>query len=90
MVMNKSGLDCCLDLAAKSSPGIPWSIDENWACQLISKHKLELKCGDGDMTGEAHAIFQHNGETLRLKLTWLGHFEIYHGEWKPDPHWTGD
>lgn len=88
--MEKSGLDCALDLVAKSYPGIPWHIPEDWANQLIEKHGLRLESGHGDISGEAHALFTHNGETIRLKRTWLKQFELYHGEWKPDPHWTGD
>lgn len=90
MVMEKTGLECALDLAAKSYPGIPWCISSGWAEQLIKKHDLKMECGSGDMTGEAHALFSCNGETIRLKRTWLRRYELYHGEWKPDTRWTGD
>jgi len=90
MVMEKSGLDCALDLAAKSYPGIPWHIVKEWAEKIIKDKSMELKCGLGDMTGEAHALFEHNGETIRLKRDWMGKYMLFHGEWQPDPHWTGD
>jgi hypothetical protein len=90
MVMEKSGLECALDLAAKGYPGIPWHIDAEWAQQLIAKHDLKLECGLGDMSGEGHAIFEHNGEIIRLKRDWMGKYMLFRGEWQPDPHWTGD
>lgn len=88
----ESGLQCALNLAAKSYPGIPWSIPTEWAEQLTKEHNLEDKmaCGPGDMTGEAHALFYHNGEVIRLKRDWMKHYQLFHGDWKPDPHWTGD
>jgi|GEM_PF-5639538 len=85
-----SGLESALNLAAKSILGLPWHIPEEWANKLIEQHSLELQCGPGDMTGEAHALFQHNEETIRLKRTWMRRYELYHGEWQSDPRWTGD
>jgi hypothetical protein len=88
--MAMSGLESALDIAALSIPGLPWSIPDEWGRQLIEKYKLELKCGEGDISGEAHALFEHNGQTIRLKRNWMRHYELFHGEWQHDPHWTGD
>lgn len=90
MVMEKSGLDCALDIIAKAYQGAGFSIPNNWAEKLIRDHDLKLRCGSGDMTGEFHAMFRHNGQDIRLKKDWMGHYMLYHGEWKPDPHWAGD
>ncbi len=86
----KRGVTLALDLAKHWFPGIPLSIVADHADELIKEYKLEMKCGAGDITGESHAIFQYDGETLRLKRTWMGRYELYHGEWEHDPHWTGD
>ncbi len=86
----KRGVVCALDLTAKAIEGIGFSIISEWAEALIQEHKLVLVCGDGDMTGESHAIFEHNGEKIRLKRDWTGGYRLFHGAWKPDPHYTGD
>lgn len=81
-----------MDLAAKASEGIPWCIGKEWGKQIIQEHQLEKKmaCGPGDMTGETHALFEHNGVVLRLKRDWMGNYILFRGHWHPDPHWTGD
>ena len=86
----KSGLDCCLDIAARTYEGLGWSILEGWADELVKHFGLTLECRDGDMTGEVSALFRHKGEVLRLKKSFPHHWQIFHGDWKPDPHWTGD
>lgn len=90
MVMEKSGLECAMDIAAHGFAGIGFSILKEWAEKLIEERHLVMECGRGDMSGEAHALFQHNGETLRLKRDWMGHYQLFHGDWEPDPHWRGD
>lgn len=89
-ILRKSGLELALDMAARWYPGVPLSIPKDWAEQLIKHKKLELKDGPGDITGEAHVTFEHKGQVIRLKRTWTKSYLLFHGEWKPDPHWTGD
>lgn len=88
--MVERGVDTVLSLASHWYPGMPLHISEAQAETLITKYNLTLYCGAGDMSGEAHALFEHNGETIRLKRNWMKRYELYHGEWQPDPHWTGD
>lgn len=90
MVMEKSGLECCLDLAAKAHPGIGFSIPKEWVDDLVKQKGLTLECRRGDMTGEKSALFDYNGETLRVKLSFPNRWQVFHGDWEPDPHWTGD
>lgn len=86
----RTGLECCLDFAKTSFPGIPWHVPFGWADQLIVEHELVLTNGAGDMTGEAHAVFDYEGTKLRLGRTYQDRYELYHGEWQHDPHWAGD
>ncbi len=86
----KTGLECCLDTAARSQAGIGWTIPKEWVDQLVVKYDLHPEQRNGDMSGEFSALFQHNGETLRLKLSFPGRWQVFHGDWKPDPRWTGD
>lgn len=88
--MEKSGLDCCLDIAARGFEGIGLSIPESWANQLVEQFGLSLECRNGDMSGEKSALFQYNGQTLRLKLSFPHRWQVFRGDWKPDPRWTGD
>jgi len=85
-----SGKQSALTIASHSTPGIGWSIPEEWAKELVEEHHLELKCGAGDITGESHALFKFRGETIRLKKDWMGHYQLFHGVWQHDPHFTGD
>jgi hypothetical protein len=89
-IFSKSGLECALDLAAQSPEGVPWAIPYDWARELITNRHLKLTSHNGDISGEASAFFEHDGETLRLKRDWKGHYSLFHGRWRPDPHWTGD
>ncbi len=88
----KSGAECALDLAAKASEGIPWHLVTGWGEQIIREHQLEKKmvCGSGDMSGESHALLEHNGVVLRIKRDWMGHYILFRGEWRSDPHFAGD
>jgi len=70
--------------------GIPFTIGNDVAEHIIKEHKLTLECRHCDMSGEKSALFEYEGKTLRLERTWTGRWEIYLGDWKPDPHWTGD
>ncbi len=89
--MKKSGLECCLDLVSTCSEGICFGIPKEWVDDLVKQKGLTLECrGGGDMTGEKSALFAHNGETLRVKLSFPGRGNVYRGDWKPDPHWRGD
>jgi len=86
----QEGLKLALQVTSKSARGVPWSIPREWAEELIREQNLNLQCRNGDISGEASALFQFNGQTLRLRRHWTGRYELYHGDWKSDPHWTGD
>lgn len=81
-----------LDVASGGLEGIGWAVPNEWAEDLIDDFKLELKSRGlhGDITGEKSALFTYKGETLRLKQDWMRRFKLFKGDWKPDPHWTGD
>jgi len=70
--------------------GMPFSISSEMAEEIIREFGLKLECRNGDMSGEKSALFEWEGVTLRIKQTWTRHWELYKGDWKPDPHWTGD
>lgn len=89
-IFNKSGLECCLDIAARASKGIGFTIPNVWVLDLVEQKSLTLECRRGDMSGEKSALFEHKGETLRLKLSFPGRWQVFHGDWEPDPHWAGD
>ncbi len=90
MDMGKTGLECCLDLSARCSEGIGFSIPKEWVDDLVKQKGLTLECRGGDMSGEKSSLFDHKGETLRVKLSFPNRWKIFRGDWKPDPHWTGD
>lgn len=89
-IFDKSGLECCLDIASRASKGIGFSIPKEWFDDLVKQKNLTLECRNGDMSGEKSALFEHKGETLRLKLSFPGRRQVFHGDWEPDPHWAGD
>jgi len=79
-----------LNLVKKAPKGIPFSISHDWAEQLQTDFNLTLKQRNSDMTGEKSALFEYDGEMIRIEKDWMGHYNLYRGEWESDPHWTGD
>jgi len=79
-----------LEIVSKFNEGFCLAISDDWAQEIIKDFGLELKCGTGDMTGEKHALFEYKGIIIRLKKTWMRTYKLFRGEWKSDPHWTGD
>lgn len=79
-----------LDVVSHASEGIGFSISKEMADEIISHFSLVMKQASHNLSGETSAIFQRNGTTLRLELNWMKSYRLYHGEWKPDPHWKGD
>jgi hypothetical protein len=81
-----------LDLARKWTPGLSLTITAICAQDIIEHFRLKLECrfDKGDLGREESALFTYRGEILRLKKTWMGRWELYHGDWQPDPRWTGD
>ena len=79
-----------LDLAARSAPGVGWTVPPDWAESIVKNYNLKLDQDRGDMTGEVSALFDYKGKTLRLKKVFPNSWKIYLGAWKPDPHWTED
>jgi len=68
-----------------------WSLPENMAESLIKDLSLTLSQRRTDLTGETSALFEFEGTTLRLKHGGCPkRYTLHRGEWKPDPHWTGD
>jgi hypothetical protein len=86
----REGIEKCIEIAIKSVAGIGWYIPADWADEIIKQKQLEMQNRHSDITGEVSALFIHNNVQLRLKKNWLGNYAIYKGDWKPDPHWTGD
>ena len=84
------GLTSALNIASSSPKGLAWPISEEWAKRLILNNHLELTQRHYNITGEKSALFLYNGETIRLEKTWRGMYNLYHGDWEPNPHWTGD
>lgn len=86
----KDSVTNVLDLVGHSPKGCPWTIPKEWADIIIIMEELELKQRHYNMTGEKSAIFRRDGKIIRLELSWTGSYSLYHGDWEPDPHWTGD
>jgi len=85
-----NGLEHILRIASSSCPALGWTLPTTFALELIDRFDLEPKQRRGDMTGERSALFDFEGETLRLKLCFPSRWKIFRGDWKPDPRWTGD
>lgn len=79
-----------LNIVTHSPKGVGWTIPKEWADVIITMENIELKQRHYNITGEKSALFQRNGETIRLEKSWTGRYSLYHGDWEPDPHWTGD
>ena len=82
--------DYMLNLSLNRPEGLPITIREGIAKEMIDHFKLKLTCRIGDMTGEASALFKWEDVTLRIKKHWTGQYRLFKGDWKRDPRWTGD
>lgn len=88
--MVTDGLTSALSITSKSIRGLAWPIPKEWADKLIKDNNLKLIQMHYNITGEKSALFSYKGETIRLERTWGGRYNLYHGDWEPNPHWTGD
>jgi hypothetical protein len=84
------GLKVALNITKKAHKGIPFAISREWADILIGEFRLQFTCGPGCMTGEQSALFNYEGEIIRLHQDWMKRWTLYHGQWEPDPHFAGD
>jgi hypothetical protein len=66
------------------------SIPKNWAKMIINDFHLNLTQRNYNISGEKSAIFEFESEIIRIEHEWTGGYKLYHNDWKPNPHWTGD
>jgi len=80
-----------LNIIKKACKGIPLTISKEWAKLIIKDFKitLEERGSAGDLWGEKSALFEYEGEIIRLKKEG-SFYRLFHGDWESDPHWTGD
>lgn len=93
--VEESTIDIVLLMTVRGPEGMPHSLTDDIANEIIKKFKLTLtddwdKAGGGIISGEIGATFRYEGEILRLKKTWMRRWKLYRGKWKSDPHWRGD
>lgn len=79
-----------IGFVSKMPSGVSISITDSMGMKIVENYGIILKCNDGDISGEESGLFEYNNEIIRIKKTWTKRWELYHGEWKSDPNWTGD
>ncbi len=82
--------ETALTVARAGAEGIPWALGENWGEALIRRFGIKMECRMGDLTGEESGLFIYENTLMRLKKTWTNQYQLYKGDWKPDPRYTGD
>ncbi len=90
-----------LDLVVNAPKGVPFTVSEEMARRIAEEYGLELrKRGiEKPRTSPTNRgdVFKYpdpeDGElehTVRLEIEFPNRYVLYHGEWEPDPRWTGD
>jgi hypothetical protein len=88
--MEEKSYSNALKLIKKAHKGISFSISKRMAEDLIKDFNLKLEQRHYNMSGETSALFEFEGEQIRIENEWTGSYRLYHGDWESDPHWTGD